>query len=35
MAERRARKYNVQRAPKSDCLFLSRISTEPDLSSFF
>ena len=28
--ERLGRKHNVQRAPRSDCLFLFRVSTKPD-----
>ena len=30
MPERRGWKHDVQRAPKSDCLSLSMISTEPE-----
>jgi len=35
MPERRWRWHNVQRAPRSDGLFLSRISTEPLFFIFF
>ena len=35
MPGRRGRKHNVQIAPKSDGLFLSRISTEPLFFIFF